>query len=103
MIKKQYVKSRDVYKVVFEIPLNHLPDDVKVNTVTVVGDFNDWDETSTPLKKLKKGTYKTTVEIKNKGEYQFRYLINGNIWVNDWAADDYRPGSHGEDNCILRL
>lgn len=101
MITKQYVKSRDIYKVIFEIPPQQLPEDVKVKSLTVVGDFNDWEEKATPLKKLKSGIYKTTVEIPHKGDYQFRYLINGHIWINDWAADYYLPGDQGEDNCVF--
>jgi 1,4-alpha-glucan branching enzyme len=103
MFKKQYVKSRNIYKVIFEVPTNQLPKGMEVNSVHLVGDFNSWDNNATPMKKLKSGTFKTTVEFKDGGEYQFRYLINGETWFNDWAADRYQRNEHGEDNCVISL
>lgn len=103
MIKKQYVKSRKVYKVTFEMPKEHLPADIKINSLTLVGDFNDWNEKDTPLKKLKSGTYKVTVEFEPDQKVQFRYLLNGDTWLNDWKADEYRPNESGEDNSAIIL
>jgi 1,4-alpha-glucan branching enzyme len=103
MFKKQYVKSRKVYKVTFEMPPAHLPVDVKVKSLALAGDFNNWNETDTPLKKLKSGTYKVTVEFDPGQSVQFRYLLNGETWLNDWEADDYWPNQAGEDNSVIDL
>jgi len=102
MLKKKYVKSRDVCKVAFVIPKKELPKDIEVKKVTLVGDFNDWENNSTPMKKNSKGDFRVEIDLQTSSEYQFRYLINGKQWYNDWAADEYRPNDQGGDNCVVK-
>ncbi|MFZ1399835.1 MAG: isoamylase early set domain-containing protein [Candidatus Promineifilaceae bacterium] len=102
MLKKQIIKSRQVVKVTFEVPQAELPEGMAVTDIHVVGEFNGWDETAVPLTYHKKEqTYRATVELEPDQTYQFRYLINGSYWCNDWAADEYTPNSLGEDNCVV--
>jgi hypothetical protein len=35
--------------------------------------------------------------------YRFRYVLDGNIWVNDNDADGYSPNDYGEANSVLIL
>ena len=49
-IKKQFLKRKPVCKVTFRIP-EELGNSAK--TAHVVGEFNNWDFSSTPMKKLK--------------------------------------------------
>ena len=71
--------------------------------VAVLGDFNSWDpKQSFPMKKLKNGTFKTTIDLEVGHEYQFRYLVDGETWVNDAQADKYVPtGVGAEDNSVV--
>lgn len=85
-IKKQYLKTKPQANVTFEFPKEAA---VEASKVTLVGEFNDWNETATELKKLKSGTFKTTIKLESGKEYQFRYLIDGEVWENDWSADGY--------------
>lgn len=102
MLTKQIIKSRQVVKVVFAVPQAELPEGMEVASIHVVGEFNDWDETAVPLKYHKKDkTYRAAVELEPGQTYQFRYLINGGYWCNDWAADEYTPNNLGEDNCVV--
>jgi hypothetical protein len=101
MIIKQYVKSRKVAKITFELAKDELPADVKAESVYLVGEFNDWDTTATPMKRNKKGAYRATIDLKPGQSYQFRYLVNDKNWYNDWNADSYVPGNFGEDNCVV--
>lgn len=102
MLSKQYVKSRNVCKVTFQLPLDELPEGLEVHSVRLLGDFNDWDKSATPLTlSKKKKAYTVTVELEPGQEYEFRYVINGNIWYNDWAADAYVPGDYGQDNGVV--
>jgi 1,4-alpha-glucan branching enzyme len=102
MIKKQVVKSRNVVKVTFAIQKEELPEGIDVETVNLVGEFNDWDETANPLTYRKKDkAYRATIELAPGREYQFRYLINGHHWCNDWEADQYTPNEFGTDNCVV--
>ena len=97
MLKKQYVKSKPVCKVTFT-----LPPQIKAETAYLVGDFNNWDEKATPMKKAKKdGQFSVTLELDKDHEYQFRYLINGTEWHNDWNADKYVPNPFIGDNSVV--
>ena len=81
-IKKQYLKSKPVCKVTFSIEAK----DAK--KVTVAGDWNKWSVKATPLKKLKNGTFKGTVDLPSDKSYEFKYVVDGN-YVNDNQADEY--------------
>ena len=102
MLEKTYVKSRKIGKVTFQLAKSEVPEGVVVENVHLVGDFNDWDELKTPMKYSKKHkAYRAILELVPGEEYQFRYLVNGEIWCNDWAADAYIPNNLGEDNCVV--
>ena len=102
MLKKTYVKTRKVWKVDFELPKEECPQGVKTNHVNLAGDFNHWKHTATPME-LHKNTYIASLELDPGHEYQFRYLINGKVWCNDWHADAYVPNSFGGENCVADL
>ena len=102
MLKKTYVKSRKVWKVNFKLPEEECPQDVKIKRVNLTGDFNNWKRTAVPMT-LRNGNYSTTVELEPGHDYQFRYLVNGKVWCNDWHADGYVPNSLGDDNCLVIL
>jgi 1,4-alpha-glucan branching enzyme len=101
MPSKKYIKSRKVSKITFEVAQSELPTDLQIESVYLVGDFNDWDQTATPMKRLKKGSYKTSLNLDPGQEYRFRYLVNGEQWCNDWHADAYIPNDFGIDNCVV--
>lgn len=99
-IKKQYLKSKPVAKVTLSLPAEAAP---KAKKVKVVGDFTSWTE-GIEMKKLKTGEFKTTVELPIDSSYQFRYLIDGKNWENDWAADAYvSSGISTEENSVVVL
>ena len=102
MLNKSYVKSRKVWKVKFELPVDECPQDQDVKDIHLVGDFNNWAHDATPMT-LRKGTYHATLELQPGHEYQFRYLVNGETWYNDWEADAYVPNNIGQDNCVVML
>lgn len=98
-IKKQYLKSKPICKVTFRMPKEATQSAEKVH---VVGEFNNWDVYATPMKKLKNGTFTVTLDLEQKREYQFRYLMDETRWENDWHADKYVPTSYGDgDNSVV--
>jgi 1,4-alpha-glucan branching enzyme len=54
--------------------------------VSVVGDFNDWEPGRHELKNRRNGTRSVSV-ILPAGEYRFRYLATGGVWLDDDTAD----------------
>ena len=101
MLKKQYVKSRKVVKVTFELLKSEQPEEIDVENVHLVGEFNEWDLTATPMKANVKGAYRTMLELEPDRAYKFRYLVNGEYWCNDWQADSYEPNYLDGDNCVV--
>ena len=87
---KSYPKKGTTCKVTFELPLEAT---VGVKKIALVGDFNNWNTTTTQLKKNKEGLFAVTVVLEQGKEYQFRYLMDESRWENDWAADKYLPSS----------
>ncbi|WP_027137712.1 isoamylase early set domain-containing protein [Gaetbulibacter saemankumensis] len=96
-IAKQYLKTKPVCKVTFSI----LAEDAK--KVSLVGSFNEWNEKATPLKKLKSGLFKGTVDLDKDSAYEFKYLVDG-TYVNDDAADSYQWNDFaGADNSVVSV
>lgn len=99
--KKQYLKSKAVCKVTFKLSKEQAH---AAETVRLVGDFNEWDLSSAPMKKLKNGDFTTTVSLAKGSEYQFRYLLDDKAWENDWEADAYIPSSVASvDNSVVQV
>lgn len=96
MLKKQHLKTKPICRVTFI-----LPESVKAETVFLVGDFNDWDEKKTPMKKQKDGSFSVTLDLEKGREYQYRYLVNGAEWHNDWQADKYAPNPFSSENSVV--
>jgi 1,4-alpha-glucan branching enzyme len=96
MLKKQFLKSKPEVKVTFSLPAA-----VQAETVFLVGDFNGWDEATTPMKKQKDGSFSVTLNLEKGQHFQFRYLVNGTEWHNDWEADKYVPNPYSGDNSVV--
>ena len=99
MIEKKYLKSKPVCKVKFALTKEQV---ANAKSIALVGEFNNWDTSATPMRKQKSGVYASTLNLDVNQAYQFRYLLDGNIWINDEAADDYVTNtiSH-ESNCVV--
>ena len=99
--KKQYLKSKAVCKVTFKLSKKQAH---AAGSVRLVGDFNEWNLSTTPMKKLKNGDFTTTIDLAKDAQYQFRYLLNDKDWENDWEADAYIPSSVSfDDNSVVRV
>ena len=98
MLKKQYLKSTDICKVTF-----YTAPELEAEKVALVGDFNEWSESATPMTQLKDGRFKATISLPKDGRFEFRYLINGSEWHNDWEADQYAPNPFSEENSVVKV
>ncbi|MEV1290296.1 isoamylase early set domain-containing protein [Micromonospora sp. NPDC049679] len=63
-----------------------LPADAPVGTVSVVGCFNDWEPGRHELVRRRDGSRTVTLRLE-PGEYRFRYLATGGVWLDDEQAD----------------
>lgn len=70
--------------------------------IFLAGDFNSWNETSIPMKKGPDGSFSVKKQLETNKEFQFRYLLDGKTWINDWKADKYiRSELANDDNSVV--
>lgn len=98
MLTKNYTKSGKTCRVTFKLPA-----EVEAKAANLVGDFNDWDRTAQPMKRLKNGSFSVQVSLPVGQRYRFRYLLDGKRWENDWAADAYVPNQFGSDDSLVEV
>jgi 1,4-alpha-glucan branching enzyme len=99
MILKQQAKKKDSVRVTFELPSN-----IWAERVNLVGEFNDWDTTATPMSRSRSdANWKASVDLEAGKRYRFRYLVDGKEWLNDWHADDHVENPYGSYDSIVDL
>jgi len=95
MLKKRRFKKENMTKVTFV-----LPSEVEASAVHLMGEFNDW-QTAHVMRRRKDGSWRTTLNLEPDRAYQFRYLVDGQRWLNDPDADDYVPNPYGGQNSVV--
>jgi 1,4-alpha-glucan branching enzyme len=97
MLERRRVEGTEVVEVTFRLPA-----EVGAGEAFVVGDFNEWSETAHPMEPSD-GGFVATIPLEAGRSYRFRYLVDGDRWENDWAADGYAPNDFGSDDSIVDL
>ena len=97
-LKKKFLKSKPVCKVTFRLPKSAANEAKKV---VVLGDFNDWDKENGHTMRKTKEYFTVTIDLETNREYQFRYLLDGEVWENDWEADAYVKSPLGVENSVV--
>jgi len=98
MPKKNYSKTGKVCRVTFRYP-----NEEKALSVHLAGSFNEWSFKSTPMKKLKSGDFSLTISLQPGQEYAYRFVLDGNVWVNDPNAENFVPNEYGEKNSLVAV
>lgn len=98
MPKKTYSKDGKTCKVTFELPA-----EVNAQTACLCGDFNDWTPTAHPMKRRADGSFTLTLALAPGQVHRYRFLLDGERWENDWAADAYAPNPFGADDSVVQL
>ncbi len=102
MLKKQYLKNNSC-KVTFVLPKQAFHAD-SANTVKVLGDFNNWNWDEGLTMEDAKEAFQASISLKTGNSYQFRYVVEGQGWLNDPAADRYVPSPFpGIDNSVIDI
>lgn len=100
-IKKKYPKHKGICKVTFDLPKS-VGDGVR--KAYVVGEFNDWSTSATPMKRLKNGAFRATLDLPQGHEYQFRYLLDNGEWENESDADKFADTPYADSiNSVIVL
>src|SRR3954451_2692048 len=76
---------------------------VQADQANLCGEFNDWSQLSDEMERKADGGFTLTKNLPGGRAYRFRYLLDGDRWENDWAADDYVPNEYGGDDSLVDL
>jgi glycosidase len=68
--------------------------------VCVVGTFNKWNKESHPMKEVEKGIWKIVMPV-STGRHEYKFLINGGMWVADRQNPAKTPDGWG--NSIISV
>ena len=98
MPKKEYTKTGRSCRVTFDLPA-----EVNAQSACLCGEFNDWDQSSHSMKRAKDGSFSLTISLKPGRQYRYRYLLDGERWENDWAADSYAPNALGSEDSVVAI
>ncbi|MGC8878478.1 MAG: isoamylase early set domain-containing protein [Anaerolineae bacterium] len=98
MIRKQLIRTRRgvVARVQFR-----LPHSIWADCIYLVGDFNGWDTTAHPMQRNSDGEWYIELDLEAHRRYEFRYLCDGERWMNDPEADAYEPNPYGGKNSVI--
>lgn len=100
-LKKQFLKSKPLCKVTFTVDADLING---AKEVALLGEFNNWDPSDFTMRKLKDGSFTKTIELEVGNEYQFRYLVDGERWINEPEADKFiHSGVAAEENSVVAL
>jgi hypothetical protein len=76
---------------------------VGAQMAAICGDWNDWSADADIMRRDAQGGFSLTVDLEPGRTYRFRYLLDGERWDNDWAADAYVRNSFGGDDSVVDL
>ncbi len=99
MVKKQFVKTRNITKVTFEVDANVAADEVQL-----IADFTQWHPVA--FGRLKNGRWKLVQEIEPGHSYQYRYRLVKNgavLYRNEESADGLVGNTLGTENAVLKV
>ncbi len=98
MITKTPAKRGATTKVTVQLPPEATDGSSKV---FLCGDFNEWSQDGTPMTKRKDGRFTATVTLAQGRSFRFKYLLDGDRWVNDPEADLYMDNDFGSKDSVV--
>jgi 1,4-alpha-glucan branching enzyme len=75
----------------------------RATSVSLAGDFNDWDSNRTKLDKDKHGFWRTALDAPAPGVYQYKFIVNGEWWLEDPNNGVTAPDGQGGLNSVLTI
>ena len=97
MITKKPLKGGKFVSVTFR---SEAPDEAE--SLSLLGEFNEWNADRHPMKQRKDGSWSVTVRLPTDHEYSFRYLIDDQIWLTEEQSDGTAYNNLGDANAVVR-
>lgn len=76
-------------------------DAAEAKEVILMGDFNDWNPKSHPMKKNENGMWNKVVML-TPGDYEYKFLVDGQ-WREDPLNERVCPNRFGTYNNVINL
>jgi len=70
-------------------------------TVSLAGDFTDWQKRAIPMQKGKDGIWLVTVELM-PGKHNYRFIVDGE-WRDDPECALRVPNPYGSQNMVVKI
>ncbi len=98
-LNKKYSDDKKVCRITFTLP-KEICENFK--EICVVGDFNNWDPHQNKFsQKHSDGSSSVELVLETGKEYQFRYLCDGETWLNEPEADKQNLTHYGDSKNSL--
>ena len=94
MVKQQPARRKGFVKVTF------LLRPAEAATVQVMGDFNDWRPVHA-MRRTDDGEWQLTLELERGREYQFKYLLDETVWIDDPDVEQSIANPYGGENSVI--
>jgi len=96
MITKTFAQDGLTCRVTFRLAAD-------AQSAALVGDFNLWNPAVTPLERTEDGAFGVTLALEAGRPYRFRYLVDGEQWLNDDTADGWLPNQFGTADSVIAI
>ena len=77
--------------------------DDAAKSVALAGDFNRWEASATPLSRDESGLWLAEIEAPHAGRYQYKFIVNGQRWIEDPSNGMKVPDNYGGLNSVLAI
>ena len=75
--------------------------DDAAESVSVAGDFNAWHPLATPLARNDSGLWIGEIVVKETGRFEYKFIVNGQRWLEDPSNGMKTPDNLGGLNSVL--
>jgi serine protease AprX len=75
--------------------------DDEAASVSVAGDFNEWNHRATPLARNGAGLWSTEIAVQREGLFAYKFVVDGKRWIEDPSNGMKTPDNYGGLNSVL--
>ena len=75
----------------------------RATRISLVGDFNDWDASRTPMRRAGSEALWIVVVPLAPGRYHYAFLVDGSRWLADPSAPAARDEDYGPPSSVLTV
>ena len=87
-------RAEQMMKFVFVAP--------SASSVAIVGDFNDWEQDKSPLRRVSGQVWAITIPLA-PGRYHYTFVVDGTQWVADPLAPRTLEDDFGRPNSVITV